>query len=310
MSESFIKVIKRLIQVAVITIIFYYLVHQLVVNWEKVVHYEWQINYYYMAASLLSVLVTFFLISIIWTWIVASFGKRISFARSFKISYLSNLGRYIPGKVWQVFGFVYLARKEGITDSEALTAFGIALTFTLPPAFTSGLLYMATYRGYFSDLLGTSLSSVHAIIFAAMILTLNALLVLYPKLFEKPLNALFRMMRRPEVKLEIDKALAIKLYVAYFLAWSLYGFSFWLFLNGILSQSVALLPMMGLFILAYQIGYLALFAPGGVGPREVVLQVLLTPFFGPSVAVAIAIAARIWSIVAEAIAALAALRIR
>jgi uncharacterized membrane protein YbhN (UPF0104 family) len=68
--------------------------------------------------------------------------------------------------------------------------------------------------------------------------------------------------------------------------------------------------MMGLFIIAYQIGYLALFAPGGVGPREIMLQVLMAPFFGPTVAAAIAIAARVWVIIAEGISALLALKIK
>ena len=44
----------------------------------------------------------------------------------------------------------------------------------------------------------------------------------------------------------------------------------------------------GIFCLAYQVGYLTLFAPGGFGPRELVMGALLTPYFGP-IAPAIAI---------------------
>jgi len=60
---------------------------------------------------------------------------------------------------------------------------------------------------------------------------------------------------------------------------------------------------------AYQIGYLALFAPGGLGPREVIVGLLLQPFVGP-LAPALALVARIWSVLIDASAALTALGIR
>lgn len=59
---------------------------------------------------------------------------------------------------------------------------------------------------------------------------------------------------------------------------------------------------------AYQIGYLALFAPGGLGPREFVLTVMLSPFIGP-IAAAITVISRLWSILVEGIAALIALTV-
>ncbi|NMC43979.1 MAG: UPF0104 family protein, partial [candidate division Zixibacteria bacterium] len=58
------------------------------------------------------------------------------------------------------------------------------------------------------------------------------------------------------------------------------------------------------------IGYLAIFAPGGIGPREAVMTLLLAPFFGPAVAAALSLASRLWLIVVEAVAALIALKIK
>ncbi len=50
-------------------------------------------------------------------------------------------------------------------------------------------------------------------------------------------------------------------------------------------------------------------APGGFGPRELVLGVMLTPFLGP-IAPAVAIGARLWAIVIEGLAALLALAVK
>jgi len=308
MSGTIKKILWRIVQVAIIGIIFYYLGKQLYVNWGQVVGYDWELNYTYLVLSTVSVIFTFFVISTIWRWIIHSFGKELSHAKSFKISYLSNLGRYVPGKIWQVFGIVYLARKEGITEAEAMTAFGVALTFTLPPAFFSGFLYLILYPSLYDKFTAFPVFS-SGIIFATAILVVCILLVMFPEPFEKLLNKILTVLRRKPIRLHIDKWLAVKLYLGYFLAWSLYGFSFWLFLKGITTADAPLFPVMGLFIISYQVGYLALFAPGGIGPREFVMQAFLAPIFGP-VATAIAFASRLWLIIAEALAAAIAWRIK
>ena len=93
-------------------------------------------------------------------------------------------------------------------------------------------------------------------------------------------------------------------FVGYFFSWVLYGFAFWLLITAVAEDyPVSIIAAMGIFSFAYQVGYLVLFAPGGFGPREVVMGALLTPFLGP-VAAAVAVLARLWTIVIEAIAAL------
>ena len=64
-----------------------------------------------------------------------------------------------------------------------------------------------------------------------------------------------------------------------------------------------------MFVLSYQIGYLAFFSPGGLGVRELVMSTLLAPSLGP-IAVGVAVAARLWNFIAEALAVLIAWLIR
>ena len=64
-----------------------------------------------------------------------------------------------------------------------------------------------------------------------------------------------------------------------------------------------MIPSIGAFIIAYQLGYLAFFAPGGIGVRELVLTTILVPFLGP-IAASVSIAARLWNMTTEIIAAL------
>ena len=115
---------------------------------------------------------------------------------------------------------------------------------------------------------------------------------------------------RPPATFALDKRVALQVFVGYFLGWVLFGLAFWLFLRSVLGdQTPSPLVAIGLYNVAYQIGYLALFAPGGLGPREVIVGLLLQPFVGP-LAPALALVARIWSVLIDASAALVALGIR
>ena len=97
----------------------------------------------------------------------------------------------------------------------------------------------------------------------------------------------------------------------YPISWGTYGASLWMLCRGLLPG--AHLPLgtaVGAFTLGYTLGLLALFAPGGVGVRELVLIGLLAPFLGSGGAVALSVASRILLTVLEAAAALATLPLR
>jgi uncharacterized membrane protein YbhN (UPF0104 family) len=310
MSTGAKKILWRTLQTIVIGLILYFLVGQLVRHWQKVRDFDWHINYVYLAAAMLSVIFTFFIFSSVWRLIVLSLDKNVSYRKSFKIAYLANLGRYIPGKIWQMFGMIYLARKEGVTEEEAVTSFGLSQLFAIPSGLFSGLLFLSVYPGVLARYSDIPFLSFGVIAIAVAILVVSMLVVFKPGLMEAAFNRVIILIKRKPIRLRMNKSLAAAIYGGYFLAWSMYGFSFWLFVRAITVEPTALLPMAGIFIIAYQIGYLFLLAPGGVGPREAMMAMMLTPFFGPGVPAAIAVAARIWLIAAEAVSALIALKIR
>ncbi|MDD4052128.1 MAG: lysylphosphatidylglycerol synthase transmembrane domain-containing protein [candidate division Zixibacteria bacterium] len=304
------KLLWRITQVVLIGLIFYFLGRQLVDNWSKVTAYQWQINYPLLIAGTCLCVFTFFIMSSVWRLIILSLGKRIGRAKAFKISYIANLGRYIPGKIWQMFGMIMLAKKEGITEEEAVTSFGLTQLFAVPSGLLCGVVFLLLSPGGFSDYAKIPYMSAGLKIVGAAILLVSILTVLYPQRMEALLNRIFVLFKRKVIRLKINKSLAAAIYGGYFLAWSLYGLSFWIFVKGVTVETAPVFPVIGLFIIAYQIGYLAVFAPGGMGPREAVMTLLLAPFFGPAVAAALSLASRLWLIIVEAIAALIALKIK
>ena len=91
------------------------------------------------------------------------------------------------------------------------------------------------------------------------------------------------------------------------LGWLIYGLSFWLFIQGILPDArISFVTASGVFTLSYILGTLALFAPGGIGVRELVLISLLTPHLGSGGAVATSVGSRLLLTIGEFGAALIA----
>ena len=106
------------------------------------------------------------------------------------------------------------------------------------------------------------------------------------------------------------KGFALFAFAGYVLGWTCFGLAYWLFLKSVLGDAApSVLASIGLYNIAYQIGYLALFAPGGLGPRELVMGELLKPFVGP-VGPTLAVVARLWSVLIDTSSALIALCIR
>jgi uncharacterized membrane protein YbhN (UPF0104 family) len=91
------------------------------------------------------------------------------------------------------------------------------------------------------------------------------------------------------------------------LSWVSYGAAFWLLAKGIFeAPDFSVVQATGIFAAGYIVGLLALFAPGGVGIRELVFIALLAPVFGSGGALAMSVAARLLLTATEASAALVA----
>jgi hypothetical protein len=82
--------------------------------------------------------------------------------------------------------------------------------------------------------------------------------------------------------------------VANALAWAGYGAALWLLARGIL-PSVGLRPALAVavFTASYLAGFLALFAPGGIGVREGLFILMLQGPLGIGAATALAVASRL-----------------
>ncbi|MFQ5500116.1 MAG: YbhN family protein [Candidatus Zixiibacteriota bacterium] len=299
--------IVKSVKVILVLIVVYFVGRQLSGNWDAVRLHDWTINWWLLALSIISHLVTFVLFSQVWRFLISGMGQNVPLRYAFKLAYMVNLGRYIPGKVWHVIGMAYLARQIRIKEEVAVASWGLAMLFALPSAFMAGLfcmLFLPELR-QMSQFMGVGF-----MVTIGITIALSIGLIVAPNRSLGLFNRLLRLFKRSEVHFQLKTSVAIMVYVGYFCCWLAYGFSFWLFILSVAGDvDLPVLAGVGTFVIAYQIGYLAVFSPAGIGVRELILTTLLTPYLGP-VATGLAVASRLWNLVAEIVAALIAWRIR
>ncbi len=305
-TKRYVLIVTRFILVGVIL---FFVIRQIAHHWQEIQKYDWQTNWSYLILSVIVGIGVFFAFSSIWQKIMVGFGHRLSQKKAFRIFYLSNLGRYIPGKIWQLLGMLYLTKQAGISPESAGASFVLIELYAIPASFLVAVMAMLIEPKVLVDQVAV-MGHKSAVIIAAVMVALSLVLILWPQKVLAIGNVILRKLKRPQATLTLDKKVALGIFVGYCLAWTLYGVAFWLFIRAVTENTgVSLIAAVGVFNAAYQIGYVAVFAPGGFGPRELVMGVMLTPFVGP-IAPAVAILARVWSIVVESIAAMIALGVR
>lgn len=306
---TFKKTIAVILKIALTLVVVYFVYRQVGNNWGEIQDYNWQIDYWMLLLSVLAGLGTFVVMASNWQRLIRGFGHKVSLTKSFRIFYLSDLGRYIPGKIWPLLGILYLTKKEGIPPEQATASFVLVQMFAIPASLFVFVVALQLEPGLLVDQVAV-LGATSTYLLTAVWIALSATLVLWPQRLLKLGNAVLRRFSRPEVQFELDKKVALRLFVGYAVGWFCYGIAFYLFVRSVMPEAgLSLVAAAGIFNAAYQIGYLTLFAPGGLGPREMVMGFMLTPFLGP-IALLLPILARLWAILIEVTAALIALAIR
>ena len=298
-----------LVKIVLTAVILYFLVREITRQWPQIAAHNWQIGWGYMLASVVVALVALVIIAGAWKVLIGGFGNQLPLRKCFRVFYLADLGRYVPGRVMALVGVLYLAGKEGVTPERATASFILHQVFCIPLSFLVFALAIQFEPRILVEqvaLLGQN----SALLIMLLTLAIVLAVVIWPGYLMRFTNWMLRVLHRPEIEFALDKTVALRLVLLYFLGWLCYGAAFYLFVCSVAPQSgLGLLAGAGIYNAAYQVGYVAIFAPGGFGPRELVMGFMLAPFVGP-IGPAVAVLARLWTIVIEVIAALIALGIR
>lgn len=292
--------LRWVIQIVAIGAIGYFLVRTVIQNWQQIKDFPWHFNPWLLAAAFLTLGGTLFYMIVLWRALLARLGGRIPLPAAIRIFAISSMGRYLPGKVWQIVGMVYLGQREGVRPESgvwaALLAQVLAVLSGVVVFFVSLIVEPQRMLTPFLENLGIE----HFSPYWLLLPVATVLVLIHPRILEKITNWLLKLLKREPVRFTLSYPGLLVFFLLYIVSWFFYGTSFHLFL-----ASVHPIPLQdwiavtGSFSAAYIVGLLALFVPGGLGVREGLLALFLTSLVGAGVAVALSFGQRLWFTIVE-----------
>jgi hypothetical protein len=209
-----------------------------------------------LALSGLCVLAAYGVLIETWRRVVHAWGGSLAYSRASRIWFISNLGRYIPGKVWQVGAMAVMAQRDGVS---ALAATGSAIVVNLVNLLAGFAVVALTGSTLFDrPVLSWSLA-------AGLALTLVSLPASLPTLG----RLAGRVSGRPIEVPRLRPSVVWRTAAGCTLAWLLYGGAFHLLAVSVVPAATGGTPAyVAAFTGSYLLGYIALFSPGGLGVRE------------------------------------------
>ncbi|MEO7362218.1 MAG: lysylphosphatidylglycerol synthase domain-containing protein [Gemmatimonadaceae bacterium] len=298
------KTLWRVIQIVFLIAALGYTAMQVRANWTQVkasaanVHPDWLL----ISASSAIVIGTYAILIQSWRTLIAGEGSSLRYLAAARIWFIANLGRYIPGKVWSIAALNSMAAREGVPGAAAAGAAVLGTLINIGAGFgvvaLSGSRLLAQLDPVFR--VGSIVGSILFVIGVA------ALPWMLPPTAEWAAKRFGKKI--PSVRVPAQNLFTAVTINA--VSWFCYGWAFMLFARAVLPEvtgSVA--QFTGVWTASYTLGYLAFFAPGGIGVREVVMGAAMVGLGMASKtdAALIAVTSRLWLSVVEVLPGLIAL---
>jgi phosphatidylserine/phosphatidylglycerophosphate/cardiolipin synthase-like enzyme len=228
----------------------------------------------------------------LWAWILACFaGPQPAYQSLLRAWRAATLAKYLPGSIWPAASTVEMAARIGASPVALPSAFVIHAALNLVGALTVGAL--------FGGSLGSAGPAVSPWLAATGVF--GALALVHPRVVNAVVARAARVARLDAPAWEGTWAVGATLLLLSIATWVAYGAAFALFLSSLAPTArVTWLDLAGINALAFTAGFVAFFAPGGIGVREAALVALLgTVVPGTGARFGIAASSRLWLVLTE-----------
>ncbi len=246
-----------------------------------------RISWTQIALATITVLVAYALLIETWRRTVAAWGERLGWGDAARIWFISNLGRYVPGKVWQIGAMGVLAQERGVSP---VAATGSAVVVNIVSIIAGFGVVVATGGRVLARYAGEAVAVGAVLVLALLVLPVGVSLA----------TRLYRKLTGRELTLgKLPPRALIAALIGTSAAWLLYGIAFRWFALGVGvggAGGAGLASYTAAYTLSYLLGYLVLLAPGGIGVREGALVASMTQLDLASVgeATVVAVTSRLW----------------
>jgi len=211
-------------------------------------------------------------------------GIAMGYGTALRLYNVSQLGKYIPGSIWQFVGRAAAYRERGA----AFAAIRDSLLIESLWVVASALVIGATLVGIRALELLRAAASESIFLWLAALVVVGLLLTAMAFIWKRALLMRYLRLAWPGPWL-----LTVQL-----ITWVLLGLSFWV-LTEAAGMKVDVAYAIGIFALAFALGFMVPIAPAGLGIRDGILTLGLLAHGSLQIAVVITVVARLVYLVAE-----------
>jgi len=261
-------------------------------NWQLLSAYEFTFEPLYLVLSLLLIVPTFWFPALLWWRIVVDvLHAEVPWRPAARLWFTSQISRYLPGGVWNYLSRVYLFAEQGVPAGQ--TALGLVLE-TVLSLMAQVLVFLLSLPFWFDQA---------ASFYWALLVLPMGLLLIHPAVLRRMMHWVERLQGKPDLPPpNLQPRWVVAALGGYLAGAILGGSAFYLFVRALYPVPVQLWPVLtGMVNLAHTVGFLALFAPSGLGVRESTLALMLSWQLPGPVAVVAALASRLWLLAGELI---------
>ena len=270
-------------------------------DWASLSRYAVRPEWPWILGACLAFVVNYGLMVEVWRRVLLSLGGVGPFGEFFRVTALSQMGKYMPGKVWTVAGRAALGDRLGCGRGLVLAS---AAYDTYLGVVSAGL-YLALA---FVLVRPPYLDKTSAIIPWLVALVPLFLAALHPSLLRPAVRLIFR---RSDELPYVPFATLMVICCLHLVRWAGAELSFYLFARGVIGENLApWRAFVGVTAASQVLGFVALFAPAGLGVREASFCAMLSASIPASAAALLALASRVWLTLMDLAMALAGLAIR
>jgi len=286
----------RWLRLAAGIIVFSALVPVALDNRRQLMDISWHLDVVPLAASACILMITYYLSILGWHRVMASLGSTSTFEDTARVWLYSNLARYLPGKMWYAVGRVVLSNDVGISPVVASLGVVLEIAFLL---ISHALVAVVGWPLWMSRALPTIPW------FPSIAMTVGAVASAHPKVLSWGFAQCRRfggdrLVAQSDHDIQLHYRDTLQTLAIYVAEACMMGVAFYLLARALTPLPLSAIPSVtGIFALAWLIGFVSLFAPGGLGVREGVLAYLLSSMVAGPAAIAIAVLSRACLVASE-----------
>ena len=227
----------------------------------------------------------------VWREMLADLGSRLSIAEAWRIMFIGQLAKYIPGSIWPVLAQSELGADRGIPRRSS--ALSVLLCYAVMTASGAAVAAIALpfARARTTDQY-----------FWILILVPVSILLLSPPVLNRLLAFVLRLARQPALERGVSYVGLARSIAWAIASWAFNGLTVYVLLRQLAGHPQGtLLVSVGAYSLSWTAGFLAVFAPAGAGVREAVMVAVLSTRTTTAIALTIALVTRATAVLCDAI---------